>query len=158
MVVKNPQSIVLITGGASGVGQAIAESFLNDGAAVHICDANADNIEAFLHSNPAASATVCDVADATQVDQVFADLAAKHGVLNILVNNAGMARPTAAAEDINVEDWDRCMEVNISGAFYFTRRAIPLLKQQESGAIINISSTAGLMGCPKRSPSDLSGS
>lgn len=152
MITESSQPVVLITGGASGVGQAIAESFLQDGAAVHICDASADNIAAFLHSNPTAIATICDVSDAAQVDTVFADLAAKYGQLNVLVNNAGMAGPTAAAEDIDVEDWDRCMEVNISSAFYFTRKAIPLLKQQDGGSIVNISSTAGLMGCPNRSP------
>lgn len=152
MVADSSRPVVLVTGGASGVGQAIAESFLKDGAAVHICDASPDNIAAFLHSNPSASATNCDVADATQVDRVFEELAAKHGQLTVLVNNAGMAGPTAAAEEIAVEDWDRCMDVNISGAFYFTRKAIPLLKQRNGGAIINISSTAGLMGCPNRSP------
>lgn len=152
MAAGSSQPVVLVTGGASGIGLAIAESFLSDGAAVHICDADADSVAAFLRANPAASATVCDVADATQVEVVFAELLAEYGHLGVLVNNAGMAGPTAAAEDIDVNDWDRCMEVNISGAFYFARKAIPLLKQQDSGAIINISSTAGLMGCPNRSP------
>jgi len=149
---NSDQIVALVTGGASGVGQTIAESFLENGAAVHICDANTDNIANFLQTNPTASASPCDVSDAAQVESVFKDLLSHHGRLDVLINNAGIAGPTAAAEDIETEDWDQCMNVNISGAFYFARNAIPLIKQQEGGVIINISSTAGLMGCPNRSP------
>ena len=148
----NPPLVVLVTGGATGIGQAIAEAFIEESAAVHICDSSAENIAEFLQKNPSASATACDVADAGQVDSVFDDLIARHGPPDVLVNNAGMAGPTAAAENIAVEDWDRCLSVNISGTFYFARGAIPLLKQKGGGVIINISSTAGLMGCPNRSP------
>lgn len=146
------QRVVLITGGASGLGRTIAEAFLHDGAIVHICDADAENIDAFRAANATASATLCDVGDAAQVDAVFEDLMARYDRLDILVNNAGMAGPTASAEDISVTEWDRCMAVNVSGVFYFTRLAIPLLRQQEGSAIVNIASTAGLMGCPNRSP------
>ncbi len=152
MSTNSDRGVVLVTGGASGVGQAIAESFINCGNAVHVCDASTDNIEEFLRQNPTASATSCDVSDASQVESVFEDLVGHYGRLNVLVNNAGVAGPTAAAEDIGVGDWDHCMNVNVNGAFYVARSAIPLIKQQKGGVIINVSSTAGLMGCPNRSP------
>jgi len=143
---------VLISAGASGIGRSIAEAFLARGASVHVCDASAENIEEFLTANAAASATLADVADAAQVDRVFEDLDEHYDGLRVLVNNAGIAGPTAVVENIEVDDWDRCIAVDLSGVFYMTRRAVPLLKQAEGASIVNIASTAGLFGFPMRSP------
>jgi len=143
--------IVLISGGASGIGRCIAESFLAAGASVHICDASGANLDEFLAANPGASGTLADVSDAAQVDRVFADLAASYAGLNALVNNAGIAGPTAGVEDIADDEWDRCIAVDLSGTFYMTRRAVPLLKEWQAGSIVNIASVAGLLGCPLRS-------
>ena len=145
-------NIVLISGGAAGIGRHIAEEFLNDGAAVHVCDSSSANINSFLDANPGATATQADVCDAKSVDQVFADLENLHEGLDILINNAGIAGPTALVEDVAVEEWDGCIAVNLSGTFYMTRRAIPLLKQRGAGSIINIASVAGTFPCPLRSP------
>jgi NAD(P)-dependent dehydrogenase (short-subunit alcohol dehydrogenase family) len=142
----------LISGGASGIGRSIAESFLAAGAPVHICDASQDNIDDFLEANNGASATLADVSNADQVDQVFSDLEARYDSLDVLVNNAGIAGPTAAVEDITIDEWNQCIAVDLSGTFYMTRRAVPLLKQRQAGSIINIASVAGLFGCPLRSP------
>jgi NAD(P)-dependent dehydrogenase (short-subunit alcohol dehydrogenase family) len=117
-----------------------------------VFDASKDHIARFLDENPSATATFCDVGDALQVEAAFEDLQAKHDGLQILVNNAGIAGPAGAAEDLAVDEWDRCIEVNLSGVFYVTRKAIPLLKQQEGGAVVNLASNAGLFGCPHRSP------
>ena len=143
---------VLISGGASGIGRSIAESFLAAGASVHICDASGENLGDFLDANSGASATQADVSIAEQVDQVFSDLESKYDGLNVLVNNAGIAGPTATVEDIAVDDWDKCIAVDLSGAFYMTRRAVPLLKQHGASSIVNIASSAGMFGCPLRSP------
>ena len=143
---------VLVSAGASGIGRVVAEAFLSSGAAVHICDISADNIEQFLEANPGASATVADVSEPAQVDRVFSDLIERHDRLNVLVNNAGIAGPTAAVENIEVEDWDACIGVDLNGVFYMTRRAVPLLKQARGGSIVNIASTAALFGYPLRSP------
>jgi len=142
---------VLISGAASGIGRNIAESFLAAGASVHICDSSQDNLDEFLKANSGASATQADVSNAEQVDQVYSDLEAKYGGLDVLVNNAGVAGPTATVEDIAIDEWDRCIAVDLSGTFYMTRRAVPLLKQRPTGSIINIASVAGLFGCPLRS-------
>jgi NAD(P)-dependent dehydrogenase (short-subunit alcohol dehydrogenase family) len=149
---SNNNNIVLISGGAAGIGRHIAEAFLDDGARVHICDSSSTNIRSFLDANPGATATQADVSDARSVDQVFTDLENLHDGLDILINNAGIAGPTATVEDIEVEEWDGCVAVNLSGTFYVTRRAIPLLKKRGAGAIINISSVAGTFPCPLRSP------
>jgi NAD(P)-dependent dehydrogenase (short-subunit alcohol dehydrogenase family) len=143
---------VLISGAASGIGRKIAEGFLGQGANVHICDLSAELIANFVAANPAATATQADVSNVTDVDRVFSDLNKHHGALNTLINNAGIAGPVATVDNIETADWDRCVAVDLSSAFYMTRRAVPLLKAAGGGAIINVASTAGLMGVPMRSP------
>jgi NAD(P)-dependent dehydrogenase (short-subunit alcohol dehydrogenase family) len=145
-------TVVLVTGGASGIGRVIAESFVAEGASVHICDASIERIEEFHGDNADATASRCDVGNPDEVDGLFADLTSLHGRLDVLVNNVGISGPTAALEDIAVADWNRCIEVNLGGVFCVTRRAVPLLKQQRHGVIVNMSSNAGLFGCPNRSP------
>lgn len=151
---KNPandKNIVLISGAASGIGRVIAERYLKEGDAVHICDSSAEMIDEFLAANPLATATLADVGSREGVTEVFADLVKRHGGLNILVNNAGVAGPSAPVEETDEDGWDRCIRINLSGTFYMTRRAVPLLKRQDNAAIINIASTAALFGYPLRS-------
>lgn len=145
-------SVVLVTGGASGVGRAIAESFIAKGTSVHIFDASQDHIDHFLGVNQTSSASLCDVGLPDQVDAAFDDFSSRYDRLDVLVNNAGIAGPAGAVEDLDVDGWDKCIGVNLSGTFYVTRKAIPLLKAQRKAAIINLASNAGLFGCPHRSP------
>lgn len=149
---RGGSTVVLITGGASGVGRAIARSFMADKASVHVFDASAEHIDQFLRDYPGATASRCDVGDPGQVEAGFADLRSTYNGLDVLINNAGIAGPSAAVENVMVDDWKRCIDVNLSGVFYVTRLAVPLLKQRDGGAIINLASNAGIMGCPNRSP------
>lgn len=142
----------IITAGAAGIGRAIAESFVNAGARIHICDVDQAQLDAATIAMPDVGATVADVADAAAVDRLFGDAVDRLGGLDILVNNAGIAGPTAPAEDITPADWRRTIAVDLDGAFLCARRAIPLLKEAGAGTIVNISSTAGLFGFPGRSP------
>ena len=144
--------VALITAGAAGIGRTIAERFLQQGCHVHVCDIEQNAIDNFLAANPDAGATCADVADSKQVDELFATLSKEHGRLDILVNNAGIAGPVARLEDIAVADWGRTIDVNLNGTFYVTRKAVPMMKNANSGSIINIASTAALFGCPMRSP------
>ena len=144
--------LVLITAAASGIGCAVAKTFLDNEARVYVCDINEDQLDACTTSLPGADVTRANVADATQVDRLFEEATAYLGGLDVLVNNDGIAGPTAAVEDVSTEDWDRTMAVNINGQFYCARRAVPLLKAAGGGAIINMSSSAGLLGYPMRSP------
>jgi len=114
---------VLITGGATGIGRAIADAFLAEGRAVHICDIDGAAVEAYVDSHPKASGTQADAANIVQVDGVFDDLLTRYGALDVLVNNVGIAGPTAAVEDIEPEDWDRTIAIDLNAQFYFTRRA-----------------------------------
>ena len=143
---------VLISGAASGIGRTIAEAFLASGATVHICDASAEAIADFVAANPIATATQCDVSKVTDVARVYDNLEEQYGTLDILINNAGIAGPTATVDNVEPDDWDHCIAVDLSGAFYMTRRAVPLLKQAGGGSIVNMSSSAGLFGTPMRSP------
>jgi NAD(P)-dependent dehydrogenase (short-subunit alcohol dehydrogenase family) len=143
--------VVLITGGAGGIGLAIARAFLADGYGVHVCDASAEHVETFVTDNPPATGTIADVSDAGQVETVFSELDSNWGRLDVLINNAGIAGPTAHVEDIDIADWDECIGVDLNGAFYMTRLAVPLLKKQGNSSIINIASTAALHGYPMRS-------
>jgi NAD(P)-dependent dehydrogenase (short-subunit alcohol dehydrogenase family) len=148
----NPGLVVLVTAGASGIGRVIAETFLSHECRVHICDIDSSAVNDFTSANPHAGASVVDVSDAAGVDSLFDELEERYGHLDVLVNNAGIAGPMAAVEDIEPEDWDHTIAVNLNGQFYCARRAIPLLKKSGSGSIINTSSSAGLLGCPMRAP------
>ncbi|MCH9694502.1 MAG: SDR family oxidoreductase [Gammaproteobacteria bacterium] len=144
-------AVILISGGASGIGGCAARRFLDQGDKVHICDVSAERVSTFLESNPGATGTVADVGKRSDVDKVFEDLAEHHGRLDVLVNNAGIAGPSAPVDEQDEDGWDQCIQINLSGTFYVTRRAVPLLRDSANGRIINISSTAALHGYPLRS-------
>ena len=147
-----PGLVVLVTAGASGIGREIAETFLAHGCKVHVCDIDQSAIDGFLEANPGGSASLADVSDVTMVDTLFDELLQLYGRLDVLVNNAGIAGPTAAVEDIEPRDWDRTIHVDLNGNFYCSRRAVPLLREAGSGSIINISSNAAFFGVPLRAP------
>jgi NAD(P)-dependent dehydrogenase (short-subunit alcohol dehydrogenase family) len=101
---------------------------------------------------PAVTQTLADVAKLSDVDRLFQDVQRHLGGLDVLVNNAGIAGPTAKVEDIRPEDWDRCIGVDLNGMFYVTRKAMPLIKAAGGGSIINLSSIAGRFGFAMRTP------
>lgn len=139
---------IVITGAATGSGRAIATAFLDGGDRVHILDQDPD-LAARAAEADGFSATVGDVADRGAVEQLFSDARAEMGRIDVLVNNAGVAGPAAAVEDIDPEAWQRTMDVNITGAFLCTQQAVRVMRQ---GSIVNIASTAGIMGYPWRAP------
>ncbi len=143
---------VLVTAGAAGIGHAIARTFTEHGARVHICDVDAAALAGAKRVLPAVTETVADVASLADVDRLFADAARALGGLDVLVNNAGIAGPTGRVEDLRPEDWDRCIAVDLNGMFYCTRRAMPLIKAAGGGSIINLSSVAGRLGFAMRTP------
>jgi NAD(P)-dependent dehydrogenase (short-subunit alcohol dehydrogenase family) len=143
---------VLITAGAGGIGRAMAETFVDAGARVHICDVDVKAIDALRAARPAITSSVCDVSDLDQVDALFSDVRSVLGGLDVLVNNAGIAGPTGKVEEISVADWERCIAIDLNGMFYCTRLGMPMIKAAGGGSIINLSSTAGRLGFPLRSP------
>ena len=143
---------VIVTAGAGGIGRAIAGTFHQNGARVHICDVNADALATAAQELPGLATTLADVSDPVQVDRLFDEAEANLGGLDVLVNNAGIAGPTAPVEEMSIADWDRTIAINISGQFYCARRAVPLLKEAGGGLIANLASVAGLFGYPLRAP------
>lgn len=140
---------VLVTAGAAGIGRAIAEAFAAQGARLWVVDID----EAALQSCPEDWQRDClDVTDERAVEDLFARLSASWQGLDVLCANAGIAGPTAKVEDIALAEWRRCVAVNLEGAFLFAKHATPLMKAQGSGAMILVSSTAGLYGYPNRAP------
>lgn len=143
---------VLITAGASGIGLATARAFVREGARVHVCDVDRGALDALKESDPALLRSVCDVADRDQVATLFENALPALGGLDVLVNNAGIAGPTAKCEDVAPEDWERTLAVNITGQFHCARLAIPHLRRSRNPSIVNLSSAAGRFGFPLRTP------
>ena len=141
---------VLVTAGASGIGRAVGAAFVEAGAQVAVCAVAADAV-ARAHRDGFA-ATVADVSRAADVRALFHRIETGWGGLDVLVNNAGIAGPTKAVEDVTDAEWNDTVGVNLSGQFFCARAAVPLMKRQRSGAIINVSSTAGRLGMPLRVP------
>jgi NAD(P)-dependent dehydrogenase (short-subunit alcohol dehydrogenase family) len=142
----------LVTAGAGGIGLEVARAFVREGARAHVCDVDDAALAALKTSDAALTWTKCDVADRTQVARLFDDALAALGGLDCLVNNAGIAGPTGRVEEINPEDWDRCLAVDLTGQFNCARLAIPHLKQSKNASMMNVSSQAGQHGFPLRSP------
>src|ERR1051325_4284579 len=107
---------VLVTAGANGIGLAIARAFVAEGAKVHTCDVDEAALSALAASDPAITQTRCDVSDRAAVKKLFEEATAKLGGLDVLVNNAGVAGPTAKVEEMHPDDWDRCLDVLVNNA------------------------------------------
>ena len=143
---------VLVTAGASGIGRAIVDALAEAGAKVHTCDVDEAALARLRQEGPDVGTTVANVAKEAAVDRLFADAQASLGGLDVLVNNAGIAGPTGAIEDIDPADWRRCLEIDLTGMFLCARRAVPLLKAAGGGAMVNMSSAAGRFGYAFRTP------
>lgn len=143
---------VAISGAGSGIGLEMARHFAAEGARVFIGDANAAALAALAGSDPALHSAPCDVADRGSVAGWLAACVATLGGIDCLVNNAGIAGPTGAVEEIAPEDWDRTLAVNITGQFNLTRLAVPHLRNSANPSILNLSSAAGRLGFALRTP------
>ena len=143
---------MLVTAGANGIGRATARAFAAEGARVHICDVDRVALDAMAKSDPGMSQSVCDVSDREAVARLFEDVTQAFGGLDCLVNNAGIAGPTGRVDEITVEDWDRCIAIDLTGQFNCARLAVPLLKASGNASMVNLSSQAGKHGFPLRSP------
>ncbi len=142
-------SRVLVTAGASGVGRAMADAFDASGASVWVADldqaALADCPDHWRRSQ-------LDVSDEDAVAEMLEAIEEEWGGLDVLCANAGVAGPTAHVEDIALSDWQKCLSINLEGAFLCSKYAAGILKRQGKGVILITSSTAGQYGYPNRAP------
>ncbi len=143
---------VLVTAGAGGIGRAITMAFAASGAKVFACDIDEAALRHLQAEVPGVVTSVCDVADRASVTRMVAEAAVALGGLDVLINNAGIAGPSASVPDVEPDDWEAVLRVNLTGTFMVTQQAIPHLKQSDAGAILIMSSLAGRFGYPNRSP------
>ncbi|MFN3616169.1 MAG: SDR family oxidoreductase, partial [Rubrimonas sp.] len=139
---------VLITAGAGGIGRVMAQAFRDAGARVHVCDVD----EAALARLPeGVTGERADVADAASVGALVKNALDRLGGLDVLVNNAGLAGPTATVEAMDEDDWRRTVDVNLTGQFLLARACAAALRDSR-GALINLASVAGRLGFARRAP------
>ena len=143
---------VIITAGGSGLGLAMAQTFIQNGARVALCDIDSNALSRAKEEVGPIFAGEADIGVAEEVDAFIEESISALGGVDVLINNAGIAGPGGRLEDLAETGWRRTLDVNLTGMFLTTRRVIPHLKRQRSGSIINIASTAGLWGFPYRAP------
>ncbi len=143
---------VLVTAGGAGIGRVIAAGFHARGARVYICDIAPEALDEARSALPGVTAAQVDVADAAAVAAMFDDVRRALGGLDVLVNNAGIAGPTARVEDVTPAALEQTLAVNVGSQFHCARYAVPMLETAGGGSIINLSSIAGRLGFTMRSP------
>ena len=146
---------IIISAGASGIGWATAKICLSKGAYVYLCDIDNKSLNK-IKKHPLANKKLfyyeCDASDEDDVSNFFSQVNRKTKKVDALINNVGVAGPTGTIEKLSSEDWEKTLKINVISHFYFAKLAIPMLKKNKGGSIINISSGAGIMGFPLRSP------
>lgn len=147
MTLRFADKRVLVTGGASGLGWAIAEAFAEEGAVVVIADLPSARAEETARAM-SAQFVACDVSDAAAVEAVFAD----GDCPDIVVNNAGIFSEKVPLHEISVGNWQAVMRVNLDGAFYVLKFAIPRMIQRGGGVIVNMLSVAAISGVLDNAP------
>ena len=146
---------IIISAGASGIGWATAKVCLSKGAHVFLCDLDSKSIKKTQKhplNNKRLFSYECDASDEDDVSNFFNQVYKKTKKIDALINNVGIAGPTGTIEKLTSEDWEQTLKTNVLSHFYFTKFAIPMLKKNKKGSIVNISSTAGIMGFALRSP------
>lgn len=142
----------MITAGAAGIGLKIAEAFAREGAWISICDVNSAAIAEVALQHPDWVCMTADVADAASLATWFNAAEIKTRGIDVLINNAGIAGPIGPVEDLAYDSWRQCLAVGLDAQFLAAQHVIPIMKQQRSGAIINMSSTSGQHGVGLRAP------
>jgi len=143
--------VALVTGGAQGLGEAICRTLSESGATVVVADIREDQAQALaseLETNgKKVQPLVLDVCNEVMIERAIQRIRTDHGRLDVLVNNAGTDR-TVSVEDLPVEDWDRVIATNLRGPFVLSKYALPIMKEQGRGHIVNIVSTAARRAWP----------
>lgn len=141
----------VVTAGAGGIGRAIAERLAREGAKIAICDTSESALQEVSAAHQDWLCVKADVSDSSSVRNFFEAVTQRFGRLDCLVNNAGIAGPTAQLADIPEDEWQRVIGVNLMGGVHCTREAIPLLAKG-GASVVFLSSIAGRVGVPERTP------
>ncbi len=143
-------SSVMVTAGAGGAGLVIARAFAGAGARVAVCDIDPAAVASAQAEGLVAAQA--DVAREADVEHAFQIAEARHGPVTVLINNVGVAGPTAPVEAVSLLDWERTLAANLTSHFLCIRRAVPAMKAAGGGLIVNISSGSAKVGLPLRAP------
>ena len=150
------QRTALVTGGGTGIGRAAALALAQEGFLVAVAGRRIGPLEetVSMAAANAARAIAADVSDEKQVETLFAKVVSEFGRLDVLFNNAGVGAPPVALEDLNTDDWRRCVDVNLTGSFLCARQAIRIMKSQTpvGGRIINNGSVSAYAPRPNTAP------
>ena len=142
----------VVTGGAQGIGRAIAERLLASGAAVTLWDRDPEELESTRKALGAGTGgVVVDVADPESVERAAATTIGEAGGIDILVNNAGIAGPNATTWEYPVDEWRQVIDIDLNAVFYCCRAVVPHMIERGYGRIVNIASIAGKEGNPNAS-------
>ncbi len=144
--------VAVVTGGNAGIGEAIAQTFVREGAAVVITGRRQDELDRVVHEitrrNGKAIAVAGSVTDDRHARAVVNEAIQRFGSLDILINNAGVGEFGRRLHELDDETWTRVLDVNLTGVFRMTRAAVPEMLKRGRGSIVNISSIASLVGIP----------
>jgi NADP-dependent 3-hydroxy acid dehydrogenase YdfG len=144
---KNGKRVAWVTGGGSGIGEAGAEALAADGWTVVVSGRRKDALDTVVAGiakrGGTAEAIALDVSIAADVQKAADDILARHGRIDLLVNSAGVNVPKRSWEDMELEGWDKLVEINLNGVLYCMRAVLPAMRKQQDGCIINVSSWAG---------------
>jgi 3-oxoacyl-[acyl-carrier protein] reductase len=141
--------VAVVTGGGRGIGESIARKLAGEGAGIALCDVMLENAqkvaESLTKTDVQSRAYAVNVTDGKQVAEVCEKIVADFGRVDVLVNNAGITRDNLLLR-MSEADWDLVLDVNLKGAFLFTKSLVPAMMKQRGGAIVNIASIVGVMG------------
>jgi 3-oxoacyl-[acyl-carrier protein] reductase len=141
--------VAIVTGGARGIGKAVAFAFIREGAKLALVDVDKRTLEAAKNeiqkNKENVIAVPCDITKSVEVWAMVNQVQKAFGRMDILVNNAGIIR-RGTLETVTEEDWDRVIEVNLKGTFNCCKAAVEIMKKQKYGKIVNVSSIAGKLG------------
>jgi NADP-dependent 3-hydroxy acid dehydrogenase YdfG len=144
---NNSKRVAWVTGGGSGIGEAGAEALAADGWTLVVSGRRKDALDAVVakitKSGGKAEAIVLDVSQKADVTKAADQILAKHGRIDLLVNSAGINVPKRSWADMELEGWDKLVEINLNGVLYCMRAVLPAMRQQKDGCIINVASWAG---------------
>ena len=140
--------VAVVTGGAGGIGFAIAERLTRDGLRVVLWDINEEAVKAAASKIEGAEGVVVDVTDEHSVAGGVAQLIASHGRVDVLINGAGLVGPIAPVVDCDVDEWQRAINVNLRSVFLCSRALVPVMRRSIFGRIVYISSISGMEGNP----------
>src|SRR5579872_4773514 len=146
-MVNSAKRIAWITGGGSGIGEAAAEALAAEGWTVVVSGRRKDALEAvvarIIKAGGVAEAMTLDVGVAADVEKVASSILAKHGRIDLLVNSAGINVPKRRWADMELEGWNKLVDINLNGVLYCMRAVLPAMRAQKDGCIINVASWAG---------------